>query len=54
MNTNSISTRLQNRAILIFSLLISLLFAVYVKAELKKKEAEEPKPKTIVVTPVGP
>lgn len=48
---SNMSTRLQNRAILIFSLLISLLFAVYVKGELKKKEAAEPKPKTIVLTP---
>ncbi len=45
------STRFQNRVILIFSILISLFFAVYVKGELKKKEAEMPKPKTIVVTP---
>ena len=48
---SKVSTRLQNQFILIFSLIISLLFAVYIKGQLKKKEMESYKPKTIVLTP---
>ena len=49
---SSISTRMQNRAILIISLIAGLLFAVYIKGEINKRETESYKSKTIVASPV--